>query len=168
MDYLDPWQVNRALSPEDLRGIVITLDQHLQALNGAISAACALSRQDALGFALRLNAEITDLRTTQALYHQMYHSAVAAGAQVAQIWRNAAQSAPAPYLRLRTIRGRYSAGPCRASSTPRRATASIAISLSASREAATAWNTPASGDSLFKAGCGEPHRVARTAQGSCS
>lgn len=93
MNFLDPWRVNRVLSREDLRGIVITLDQYVQALNGAIFAASALSRQGALSFAQRLNTEIEDLRTAQALYQQMYDSAVAGGAQVAQIWCDAGQSA---------------------------------------------------------------------------
>lgn len=98
MNSLDPWRVNRALSPEDLCGIVITLDQYLQALNGAVSAASALSRQGALRFAQGLNAEIEDLRIAQALYHQMYDSAVATGAQVAQIWRDAGRSATSTVL----------------------------------------------------------------------
>jgi hypothetical protein len=92
MNFLDPWRVNRVLSPEDLSEIVITLDQYVQALNGAVFAASALSRQGALSFAQQLNTEIEDLRTTQALYLQMYDSALAAGAQVARIWRDAGQS----------------------------------------------------------------------------
>jgi hypothetical protein len=76
--YLSSWQVLRAQNPEEIRGIVITLDQYLRTLNGAVPAANTLSRQGAPSFMQRLNTEIQLRQGTLALYYKRHSIAVTA------------------------------------------------------------------------------------------
>ena len=85
MNYLNSYDVNTALTLEQMQAILSTLDQHMQDLNKARQAADELSRQGAPTFGQRLDAAIQSLQTTRSTFQQMYMSTAATQAQIAQI-----------------------------------------------------------------------------------
>jgi ABC-type transporter Mla subunit MlaD len=85
MTYLNSYDVNTALTLEQIQAIMSTLDQHMQDLNKARQAADELSRQGAPTFGQRLDAAIQSLQTTRSTFQQMYMSTAATQAQIAQI-----------------------------------------------------------------------------------
>ena len=85
MNYLNSYDVNTALTLEQMQAIMSTLDQHMQDLNKARQAADELSRQGAPTFGQRLDAAIQSLQTTRSTFQQMYMSTAATQAQIAQI-----------------------------------------------------------------------------------
>ena len=85
MNYLNSYNVNTALTLEQLQAIASTLDQHMQELNSARQAADELSRQGAPTFGQRLDAAIQSLQTTRSTFQQMYTSTASTQAQIAQI-----------------------------------------------------------------------------------
>jgi hypothetical protein len=92
VNYLNSWNVTRALTPAELQGIVGTLDQHLQELINARPTANDLSRQGAGNFAQRLEAAIQDFQGTRNTFQQMYVSTAATQAQIAEIRQRTSQA----------------------------------------------------------------------------
>lgn len=85
VNYLNSYDVNTALTLEQLQAIASTLDQYMQELNNARQAADDLSRLGAPTFAQRLDAAIQTLKGTRSTVQQMYVSTAATQAQIAQI-----------------------------------------------------------------------------------
>lgn len=76
--YLNSWQVGQSRHPEEIWGIVMTLDRFLGMLNEAVPAASTLSRQGAPNFIKQLNNEIFLFQMKRAHHAKRYEIAVAA------------------------------------------------------------------------------------------
>jgi hypothetical protein len=67
-EYLTSWQVVRAQRPDEFQWVVISLNQYLRILNGAVPAANTLSNQGASNFPHQLNTEMQLRQGTLGLY----------------------------------------------------------------------------------------------------